>query len=133
MNLLLIVSIFWILSEIILSKIMRANNSDKNYDKSSLKILWITICISITLGTILRNSNYPLALQYDLFIYHIGISFIIIGLITRWIAILKLKKSFTVNVSVAENQIIVQSGIYKIKGICKTINYSECTRSESFR
>ncbi len=113
MNLLLIVSIFWVLSEIFLSRLMRANDSDNNYDKSSLKILWITICISIILGIILRNSNYVLTLEYATFIYHIGISLIFIGLITRWIASLKLKKSLTVNVSVAENQNIVQTGIYK--------------------
>jgi len=113
MNLLLIVSIFWVLSEIFLSRMMRANDSQNNYDKSSLKILWITICISITLGIIIRNSNFVLTLHYAIFIYHIGIFLICIGLIVRWFAILKLKKSFTVNVSVSENQNIVQSGIYK--------------------
>jgi protein-S-isoprenylcysteine O-methyltransferase Ste14 len=113
MNLLLIVSIFWVLSEIILSRLMRANDSHNNYDKSSLKILWITICIAITVGIIFRNSNFVLTLQHATSIYYLGISLICIGLIIRWIAILKLKKSFTVNVSVTKNQSIVQSGIYK--------------------
>jgi len=113
MNLLLIVSIFWVLSEIILSRLMRANDSHTNYDKSSLKILWITICLSITLGIIFRNLNFAIIMKHATFIYYIGISIICIGLIIRWIAILKLKKSFTVNVSVTENQNIVQSGIYK--------------------
>ena len=51
--------------------------------------------------------------QYTNFVYNIGISLICIGLIIRWTAILKLKNSFTVNVSVSENQKIVQTGIYK--------------------
>jgi protein-S-isoprenylcysteine O-methyltransferase Ste14 len=113
MNFLLIVSIFWVLSEIFLSRLTRANDSNNDYDKSSLKILWITICLSIILGIILRNPNFVLTPQYASFIYHIGISLICIGLIVRWMAILKLKKSFTVNVSVAANQTIVHSGIYK--------------------
>ena len=113
MNFLLIVSIIWILSEIILSRLMRVNDSHNNYDKSSLKILWITICISITLGIIFRNSNFEVTAQYSTLINQIGIFLICIGLIIRWIAILKLKKSFTVNVAVTENQTIVQSGIYK--------------------
>ena len=113
MNLLLIVSIFWVLSEILLSRLMRANDSHTNYDKSSLKILWITICLSITLGIIFSNLNFAIIMKHATFIYYFGISIICIGLIIRWIAILRLKKSFTVNVSVAENQNIVQSGIYK--------------------
>ena len=113
MNLLLIISIIWVLSEIILSRLLRANDSHNDYDKSSLKILWITICISITLGIIFRNSTFTLTSQYVSLIYHSGLFLICTGLIIRWIAILKLKKSFTVNVSVTENQMIVQSGIYK--------------------
>ena len=35
------------------------------------------------------------------------------GLVTRWIAILSLKKSFTVNVSIGSDQQIVQTGIYR--------------------
>lgn len=113
MNLLLIISILWLLSEVLLSRLMRAKDSQNNYDKFSLIILWITICTAITLGIILKNSNFKLTLQYARFIYYIGITLICIGLIIRWIAILKLKKFFTVNVSIAENQRLVQSGIYR--------------------
>jgi len=113
MNLLLSISIFWVLSEIILAKLMRAKDAEDNYDKSSLKILWITICFSTTIGILISNSNFVLTQKYTTFVYNSGISLICIGLIIRWIAILKLKKSFTVNLSVSENQIIVQTGIYK--------------------
>jgi len=113
MNLLLFFSFFWILTEILLSSIVRTNDSNNNYDRSSLKILWITICISISLGIILKSPNFAFALKYASYSYYTGISLICVGLIIRWIAILKLKKSFTVNVSVVENQNIIQSGIYK--------------------
>ncbi len=111
MNILLIVSFFWVSSEILLSRMMRAK--DSNDDKSSLKILWSTICLSITLGNILRIPDFTLPMKFATFNYNMGISLICIGLIVRWIAILTLKKSFTVNVSVAEDQQIMQSGIYK--------------------
>ena len=113
MSLLLIISILWVLSEVLLSRFMRVKDSQNNYDKSSLKILWITICIAITVGIILKNSNFIVTLQHASSIYYLGISLICIGLIIRWNAILKLKKSFTVHVSIAENQNIIQSGIYK--------------------
>lgn len=42
-----------------------------------------------------------------------GIAFIIIGLAIRWIAILTLKKYFTVDVAVRQGQKIITGGIYK--------------------
>jgi len=113
MNPLLIISTVWVFSEIILSRMMRAKNSKRDFDKSSLKILWITIAVSITAGILLRRTNFAITDQYITLIYYSGITFICLGLILRWTAIITLKKSFTVNVSVSESQKIVRSGIYK--------------------
>jgi len=113
MNTLLIISTFWVVSEIILSRLKRARVSDNHFDKSSLKILWSTITVSVATGIILKNTNFAVTSKYITIIYYSGITLICLGLIIRWIAILKLKKSFTVNVSVSQNQEIVQSGIYK--------------------
>jgi len=92
---------------------MRAKESANNLDKSSLKILWITISVSITIGILLRKTGLIISDQYFLIIYNCGIFFVIIGLIIRWISIVKLKKSFTVNVSISKNQSLIQSGLYK--------------------
>ena len=113
MNILLIISIFWFVSEIILSRMMRAKDAQENQDKSSLKIIWITIIVSIFLGITLNNTKLLISHSQALNFYHAGISLIVIGLVVRWIAILTLKKSFKVHVTVSENQQIVQSGIYK--------------------
>lgn len=113
MDLLLLISILWVASEILLSKIMKSAESDQNYDKSSLKILWITIALSITLGIFLRKTGVVISVDQALTVYYTGILLICLGLTIRWIAILKLKKSFTVNVSVAEGQKIVKTGFYK--------------------
>jgi protein-S-isoprenylcysteine O-methyltransferase Ste14 len=112
-NLLIIISIVWVLSEIILSVVKRAKNSHHIYDKSSLRILWATITLSITAGVILKDTKFLISHQNYVFISYLGIFFIGCGLIIRWIAILKLKKSFTVNVSVSVGQVIIQTGIYK--------------------
>ena len=113
MNPLLIISTVWVISEIILSRMMRAKNSQKDFDQSSLKILWATIIVSVTAGILLRRTNFTITGEYITVIYYSGIIFICLGLIIRWVAILTLKKSFTVNVAVSESQKIVQSGIYK--------------------
>jgi len=92
---------------------MRDKESDSSLDKSSLKILWITISISIAVGAFVRSTGFVITNEYYTHIYNSGIFFIIIGLVLRWISILKLKKSFTVNVSISEDQRLVLSGMYK--------------------
>jgi protein-S-isoprenylcysteine O-methyltransferase Ste14 len=113
MSVLLIISIIWFVSEIILSRMMRAKDTPENHDKSSLKVIWITIIVSIFLGIALSNTKLLISHSKALNFYNIGIALILLGLIVRWIAILTLKKSFKVHVTVSENQQIVQSGIYK--------------------
>jgi protein-S-isoprenylcysteine O-methyltransferase Ste14 len=92
---------------------MRAQESSDNYDKSSLKILWTTIILSVIIGIFIRRTGIGYIAPYSETLYYTGISLVSLGLIIRWIAIATLKKSFTVNVSVSEDQKLVQSGIYK--------------------
>lgn len=113
MNLLIVLWIIWVMSEIVLSGFMRAKKTKNNYDKSSLKILWITISLSITIGIFLRKTEFFVTAEYYSIIYYSGIFLVCIGLLIRWIAILKLRSAFTVNVSVSDDQTLVQTGMYK--------------------
>lgn len=108
-----IIIILWILSEIALSGFLRSKDPQSSFDKSSLKILWITICLSVTIGNLLSDTNYLITNHYYTIIETVGTSLLCIGLIIRWIAILKLGEYFTTTISVSDNQTIVQSGIYK--------------------
>jgi len=113
MSVLMIISIIWFISEIILSRMLRVKDTQENHDKSSLKIIWITIIVSIFLGIALSNTKLLISHSQALNFHNAGIFLIVIVLVVRWIAILTLKKSFTVQVAVSENQQIVQSGIFK--------------------
>jgi protein-S-isoprenylcysteine O-methyltransferase Ste14 len=107
------VSIFWVASEIILTRIKRSHSTDMRFDKSSLVILWITISIAVTLGIILSFQHigyfgegsriYPIA----------GLILIICGLLIRWLAIYSLKHQFTVDVSIVKDHRIIGKGIYR--------------------
>lgn len=108
-----IIWISWLASEILLSRLMRAEKTDNNLDKSSLKILWISISTAVTAGVFLKNSGPVLTIHYYMPLYYCGIILIVGGVLLRGSAILKLKKSFTVNVAVAQGQKLVNSGIYK--------------------
>lgn len=105
--------IIWIISEILLTGFMRAKKSAAKHDKSSLKILWLTISLSVSGGILLSKTPFILTDKHETLIYYAAIFLISCGLIIRWLAILKLRKSFTVNLSVSENQLLIRSGIYK--------------------
>lgn len=113
MKLFFFIWIAWLASEILLSRIMRSGNSGKSHDKSSLKILWITISLSVTAGVFLAKTGPAIINENYIVIYYSGLVLIVSGLLIRWMAILKLRKSFTVDVAIAVNQRIEDSGIYK--------------------
>ena len=107
------VSAFWLGSEIVLSRMKRSLSTDARFDKSSLRILWITIFISVNIGVALSfqrvgyfgagSSVFPI----------IGIVVIVCGLLIRWIAIVSLKRQFTVDVAITKDHRIVSEGIYR--------------------
>lgn len=90
---------------------MRSTEVKNNHDKSTLKIILITISLSILIGIYFSNTKFLITHEYFSIIHNLGIFLISFGLLIRWFAILKLKKSFTVNVSIAKNQSLMQSGI----------------------
>jgi protein-S-isoprenylcysteine O-methyltransferase Ste14 len=113
LNPLLIISFLWLISEIILSLLKRSSPSVKNLDKSSLRILWITILVSISVGIYLAMSGIGRFNIYARETYSIGLLFILAGLLVRWFAIFQLRKYFTVNVSIREDHQLIQKGLYR--------------------
>ena len=109
----LIISIFWVTSEIILSTNKKPAESDKNYDRSSLRIMWITLILVISLGIYISYGSHGTIKNFAQTLHFIGLSLIIFGNIIRWLAILKLKKYFTVKVSIQQDHKIINTGIYK--------------------
>jgi protein-S-isoprenylcysteine O-methyltransferase Ste14 len=108
----LLISLVWIISEVILARVKHSKTEDsKGLDKSSLRFLWTTIIICVFIGVFLgvwRIGYIPVK-----FISLIGLVLIVLGLIVRWTAILTLKKYFTVDVSIQSNHKIIDKGIYK--------------------
>ena len=107
------VSAIWLGSEIILSRMKRSLSTDARFDKSSLRILWTTIFVSVNSGVLLSfqrvgyfgggSSVFPI----------LGIIVIICGLLIRWIAIFSLKRQFTVDVAITKDHRIISEGIYR--------------------
>jgi len=98
---LLIVSILWVLSEILLAVITYSRTEhSKIQDRSSFRYLWIIIMMSIMIGMFVGTTGYGFVRTGNGFIAKTGFVLILIGLIVRWWAILSLRRYFTVNVSI---------------------------------
>jgi len=103
----------WLLSEILLNRIYKTKkNREKDLDKSSLLIIWITIIISITLG-VLSTNFIVVPISKTSFINYTGLVLIIVGSAIRLIAIRTLGKFFTVNLNLAVDHRLIKIGLYK--------------------
>ena len=109
----LIISAIWVASEIVLTRLMHSRASDSKLDKHSLRVLWVTIIVCVTVGNVIGVSRIGHISMATFIISLTGISLIIAGLIIRWIAIITLKKYFTVDVAINKDHELIQSGIYK--------------------
>jgi len=112
-RILIFISFFWLASEIILAIIKRSQNSDIRYENASLRLLWITIALSVNLGVYIGLHPMGHIVFYPSLFAFAGLVFIVSGLILRWIAILTLKRQFTVDVAITANHRLVQNGIYR--------------------
>ncbi len=76
--------IVWFWSEILYKIKMTSDKTDqKDKDRSSLKILWITIMLSITLANMLKAISY-FPISNLAAIYYIGLSLIAISIGLRY-------------------------------------------------
>jgi protein-S-isoprenylcysteine O-methyltransferase Ste14 len=107
------VSFLWLGSEIALTRMKHSQPVDAQFDKFSIRRLWVTIFVSVNLGVLLglqrigyfeRGSQiFPIA----------GITLIVCGLFVRWFAVVSLKHQFTVDVSIRKNHRLIKGGIYR--------------------
>ncbi len=112
-TLLAVVSLGWIISEIALARLKHSDSAKSALDKSSIRILWITIVLATTLGVYLGLSGIGFIPTGSAIIAWLGFLLIIAGLALRWIAIFTLKQFFTVDVAIQSNHTVVNTGLYK--------------------
>jgi protein-S-isoprenylcysteine O-methyltransferase Ste14 len=107
------ICIIWLSSEILLNRILRAKQEDKQQsDRKSLMIIWVTAMIAMPVAQFISN-KYPSPISSYAGISYIGMGMIIAGMIFRFIAVYTLGRYFTVNVTIRTDHKIVKEGMYK--------------------
>ncbi|ACU58261.1 methyltransferase family protein [Chitinophaga pinensis] len=109
-----IIAAIWILSEVLLNRLVRSSQSDKTRaDKQSLRFIWITIMIALPLAHILSRQFHVLPISSSPVIVQAGLIMIVVGMIYRFIAIYTLGRFFTVDVAIRSDHRIVRKGMYR--------------------
>jgi len=109
-----IVWLCWLLSEILLNRLVRSKQPEsKSQDKGSLGLIWLAITVSMT-GGIVCAIYLHAPFIHSLILSYLGSAFILTGMLIRFIAIRTLGRYFTVNLALhgREHQ-LVKSGMYK--------------------
>jgi protein-S-isoprenylcysteine O-methyltransferase Ste14 len=101
----------WLIAEILLNRLKHSDK--KGQDKGSLRIIWITIGIAISLG-VLASIFLNVPISNWIFVQYFGLLLIIAGMILRFISILTLGNLFTVDVTIRDNHKIKKDGVYGI-------------------
>jgi protein-S-isoprenylcysteine O-methyltransferase len=100
-------------SELLLAATKRARGDAKTRDAKSLRLIWIVVAIALFLGSQAlgewRDARLP---RPDLFRL-LGIVLFAAGLALRWYSIVQLGRFFTVNVSIAADHELIESGPYR--------------------
>lgn len=100
-------------SEIALSIFKRSKGSVVRIDRGSLRRLWMTILASVVVA-VLAPSRLPAAHSKLLeTLYPVGLVLFALGLALRWWAIVHLGRFFTVDVAIAADHRVVDTGPYR--------------------
>ncbi len=111
----LLVCSIWLVSEVVLARVRHSKKTGSaDRDKSSLRILWTTMLISIPGGILIGVTGIGSMAVRSHLLSLLGLVLIMAGLAVRWTAILTLKRYFTVDVSIAGDHQIIKKGIYQI-------------------
>ncbi len=103
----------WCLFEILLNRLIRAKADDKQHaDKNSLRLIWITMLISIS-ASVFIAINYYFPIMYNIIIMYVGLSGIIIGVILRLLVIRSMGSYFTVDVTIRQDHKLKKDGFFK--------------------
>ena len=101
-------------SELILSIVKRSRGTARQADGLTLRMLWICILVSVAVA-VSSATLLPQARSRLLeFLYPLGIAMFVTGLLLRWWAIVHLGRFFTVNVAIADDHRVVDTGPYRL-------------------
>ena len=104
----------YLASELLLTLTKRARTGGPSRDAQSWRLLWIIITLSICLGIYVAKKFHGAALPHYHLLDLLGVALFAVGLIFRFYAIIHLGRFFTVNVAIASDHQLIETGPYRL-------------------
>ena len=110
-----IVNFVWLFSEVVLVAFTRRNlRSAQPRDRGSRTVLWCMIAMGIAAGTAAQFVSAARIRVPVPWLFGVALSFLVVGLIIRWTAILTLGRFFSTSVAIRQDHRLVQTGLYRL-------------------
>jgi len=105
--LLALVSAVWVGLEIVIAVVTRGTSGK---DRGSFRVLWLLLFVGIFTASELKR-ELPMPDRNAMF--WLGIALILVGIVMRAVAILTLRRYFTVQVTIQDGHELVDRGLYR--------------------
>ncbi|MEP6883860.1 MAG: isoprenylcysteine carboxylmethyltransferase family protein [Gammaproteobacteria bacterium] len=109
-----VLGLIYIVSELGLAISKRAATGARVQDRGSLTLLWMVIVVSVTLAFNLAYQFPAAGMNAVPVLRIVGIVVFVAGLAIRWYAIVRLGRFFTVNVAIAADHRLIDTGPYRL-------------------
>jgi protein-S-isoprenylcysteine O-methyltransferase len=103
----------WGLSEFGLTLFKRAKSDSADKDRQSLRLIWAVNLAAIALGVVAAYQLPGCRVSFPGPALHVISGLFVFGLVLRWYAIIHLGRFFTVNVAIAKDHRVVDTGPYR--------------------
>lgn len=111
----LVLGVIYLVSEVALSATRRGRSATgTKQDRSTLRVIWIVIMISIGAGVFVAGNWRAAASPYGREFAVLGVVLFVAGLLLRWWAIVTLGRFFTVDVTIEKDHEVVERGPFRL-------------------
>jgi protein-S-isoprenylcysteine O-methyltransferase Ste14 len=110
-----LLGLIYLVSEVLLTITRRSRSATgTKQDRSTLRVLWIVIAVSVTAGVFVAQNWRAGALPNGRMFEVAGVALFAAGLIFRWWAIVTLGRFFTVDVTIEKDHELVERGPFRM-------------------
>lgn len=104
----------YFISELLLTITRRSRGTGQRQDRSTLRVLWLVILVSVAAGIYVASSLDAFSLPFRHWCRLLALVFFACGIALRWWAIVTLGRFFTVDVQIAQDHDLVERGPFRV-------------------